>query len=217
MLKCPVYHRKIGDEEEKRKIFEQLVRGSQRAFAATTAMGMGVDAPQIRVVVHVGVKELVRDYAQESGRGGRDGEASEAILMRGYHMIGGRKMWEKGFKMERGMHEYIEGERCRKVIMDREMDGRVDRIGCESGEKRCDVCSGAARGRRRTRVVVRTEGFAPSQRFEGADEETRSRLEDDGAGRGTEDGEIRETRKKVASRVRSRSRSRSRSRWQGQG
>lgn len=63
----------------------------------TTAMGMGVDAPHIRVVVHVGVKELIRDYAHESGMAGGDGEASEAILMRGYHMMCGRRMLEKGF------------------------------------------------------------------------------------------------------------------------
>lgn len=188
VLKCPVYHRNVGDEEEKRKILEQLVRGSQRVFAATTAMGMGVDAPHIRVVVHVGVKELVRDYAQESGRVGRDGEASEAILMRGYHMMGDRRMLEKGFKMERGMHEYLEGGKCRRVTLDREMDGRIDRIGCESGEKRCDVCNGTASGRRKTRVVVRAGGFVPSQRLEGVDEETRSRLGDNGAGVGTEDG-----------------------------
>lgn len=63
VLRCPVYYRGVGDEEMKRKILEQLVKGTHRVFAATTAMGMGVDAPHIRVVVHVGVKELVRDYA----------------------------------------------------------------------------------------------------------------------------------------------------------
>lgn len=64
---------------------------------------MGIDAPHIRVVVHVGVKELVRDYAQKDGRAGRDGEPSGAILMRGYHIMASRRMLEKGFKMERGI------------------------------------------------------------------------------------------------------------------
>jgi hypothetical protein len=39
----------------------------------------------------------------------------------------------------------------------------VDRIGCENGEKVCDVCRGTVRSRRRARVVVRAEGFIPSQ------------------------------------------------------
>lgn len=162
MLKCPIYYRGVGDEEKKKTILEQLVKGRHRVFAATTAMGMGVDAPHIRVVLHVGVKELVRDYAQESGRAGRDGEASEAILMRGYNETEGRRILEKGFRMERGMCEYLEGGKCRRVVLDREMDGRVDRIGCENGEKLCDVCRGTVRSRR-ARVVVRAEGFVPSQ------------------------------------------------------
>ena len=188
VLRCPVYYRRVGDEEMKRKILEQLVKGTHRVFAATTAMGMGVDAPHIRVVVHVGVKELVRDYAQESGRAGRDGEASEAILMRGYNTVGGRKILEKGFVMERGMHEYLEGEKCRRVVLDREMDGRADRIGCENGEKVCDVCRGLTRTGRRARVVVRTGGFVPSQQHRRREQE-----EADGSGsepmeQGSEDG-----------------------------
>lgn len=85
------------------------------------------------------------------------------------------------------MHEYLDGGKCRRVILDREMDGRVDRIACESGEKRCDICSGSARGRRRTRVVVRAGGYDPSQRLERAEEETRSPLGNDGSRRATED------------------------------
>lgn len=82
--------------------------------------------------------------------------------MRGYNETEGRRILEKGFRMERGMCEYLEGGKCRRVVLDREMDGRVDRIGCENGEKLCDVCRGTVRSRR-ARVVVRAEGFVPSQ------------------------------------------------------
>ena len=42
-------------------------------FTATNALGLGIDAPTIRVVMHVGRVRMMRHYAQESGRAGRDG------------------------------------------------------------------------------------------------------------------------------------------------
>jgi hypothetical protein len=41
--------------------------------------------------------------------------------------------WEK-------CEQFISGERCRRIYLDQEMDGRLDRSMCEEGEIRCDVC-----------------------------------------------------------------------------
>jgi len=38
------------------------------------------------------------------------------------------------------MKELIEGKICKRVVLDREIDGRFDRISCEIGEESCDVC-----------------------------------------------------------------------------
>ena len=38
------------------------------------------------------------------------------------------------------MEDFIAGYNCRRVIMDRVMDGRMDRVQCEEGEEACDVC-----------------------------------------------------------------------------
>jgi hypothetical protein len=38
------------------------------------------------------------------------------------------------------MIEFVEGKRCRREVLDREMDGNVDRVGCAEGEEVCDVC-----------------------------------------------------------------------------
>jgi len=35
---------------------------------------------------------------------------------------------------------FISGSRCRRIYLDHEMDGRIDRVGCEDGEERCDIC-----------------------------------------------------------------------------
>ncbi len=43
-----------------------------RVIVATNALGLGIDIPDVRLVVHAGLPRRLRDYAQESGRGGRD-------------------------------------------------------------------------------------------------------------------------------------------------
>ncbi|KAK4934260.1 hypothetical protein LTR10_024413 [Elasticomyces elasticus] len=73
LLGCVAYHRNVGNEKEKRKILRQLVSGEQPVFTATNALGLGIDRPSIRAVIHVGVPRQIRSFAQESGRVGRDG------------------------------------------------------------------------------------------------------------------------------------------------
>jgi len=42
--------------------------------------------------------------------------------------------------------------------LDREMDRRVDRVGCEAGEEKCDTCRGGTRGVKRSRVSIGNAG-----------------------------------------------------------
>jgi len=55
--------------------------------------------------------------------------------------------------VESEMKEFIAADVCRRIVIDREMDGRGDRLGCKVGKQRCDVCQGRARGQKRRRVV----------------------------------------------------------------
>lgn len=51
-----------------------------RVVFATVAMGMGVDIPAIRNIIHIGPPRTVREYMQETGRAGRDGSLSRVVL-----------------------------------------------------------------------------------------------------------------------------------------
>jgi superfamily II DNA helicase RecQ len=157
VLQCRAYYREVGTEEQKGEILTELTEGRERVFTATNALGLGVDAPSIRTVVHTAIPFKLKQYGQESGRAGRDGKASEAIIMR-WSVDGedGRRKRESDWHADEHVKEFVAGERCRRIVLDRHMDGRVDRYGCEphNGEERCDICSGQPRGEKRRRVWV---------------------------------------------------------------
>ena len=121
---CFAYFREVGTEEKKREILQSLVKGKQQVFVATNALGLGIDAPHIRAVIHIGVRSRIADYAQESGRAGRDGQKSEAIILRGcWNKRNGERVKDNGWNADKGMQEFIQGIKCRRVVLDREMDG----------------------------------------------------------------------------------------------
>lgn len=96
ILGCPTYFREVGSLDEKQAILTQLVKQQIQVIAATNALGLGIDAPSIQTVIHLGVPSSIRDYAQESGRAGRDGRHSQAIILRSFQLVGQRKIVEKG-------------------------------------------------------------------------------------------------------------------------
>ena len=66
----------------KEEILSRLLENNQtlRVVFATVAFGMGVDISNVRQVVHIGPPRTIREYMQETGRAGRDGESAKAIL-----------------------------------------------------------------------------------------------------------------------------------------
>jgi ATP-dependent DNA helicase RecQ len=69
--------------EEKRTVQERFRVGDLRVIAATNAFGMGIDKPDIRLVVHADIPGSLENYLQEAGRAGRDRAPAECVLL--YH------------------------------------------------------------------------------------------------------------------------------------
>ncbi|MCB9878201.1 MAG: RecQ family ATP-dependent DNA helicase [Planctomycetes bacterium] len=69
------------DIPTKKAVQERFLRGETRVVCATNAFGMGIDKPDIRLVVHFEIPGSIEAYVQEVGRAGRDGLPADAVLL----------------------------------------------------------------------------------------------------------------------------------------
>jgi ATP-dependent DNA helicase RecQ len=74
------YHAGL-EPQERTRVQDDFVAGTAQVVVATTAFGMGIDKPDVRLVCLVNYPDSLEGYVQMVGRAGRDGESSETLLL----------------------------------------------------------------------------------------------------------------------------------------
>ena len=139
------YHAGLPDNERKR-VQEAFQRDDIRIVVATVAFGMGIDKSNVRYVVHFDMPKSVESYYQETGRAGRDGLPSEALMLFGMgDVMTARKLIENSENAERvrielqklnAMVSYAEALTCRRRAL-LSYFGDLREHACDN----CDICT----------------------------------------------------------------------------
>lgn len=146
-LGCPAFFHNADNKEE---TLRQFQAGEERTIVATSALGMGLDIPDVRLILHVDAPRTAVEYLQESGRAGRDGQRSESIIVRS----------PSSWVDDRWIQQYLSlsSSVCRRILIERYIDGVERGTGCLKEEASCDRCEQAmAVARQREESVPRTE------------------------------------------------------------
>ena len=67
--------------ETKKSVQKQFIDGELRVITATNAFGMGIDKPDVRLVIHADIPGSLENYMQEAGRAGRDRQTARCVLL----------------------------------------------------------------------------------------------------------------------------------------
>ena len=140
------YH--AGLEANKRKLAQELfIKDKVNIVVATIAFGMGIDKPDVRLVVHYTFPKTLEGYYQEIGRAGRDGLKSDCVLFYTYadtrkheffiNQINDKKLRDTAQEKLDEVLSYCELNSCRKKHLLKYFGEDLETDNCQA----CDCCN----------------------------------------------------------------------------
>ena len=103
-ISAVAYHAGL-DDAHRHEVQDAFMKERVRAIVATNAFGMGIDKPNVRLVVHYAMPGTLEAYYQEAGRAGRDGQPADCFLLHAFQDRFTHEFFIKGSYPEREVVE----------------------------------------------------------------------------------------------------------------
>lgn len=164
LLCCSLYTADVGTAEQKEERLKTwLLSSDQPYIVATSALSAGFDYAHVRLVIHIDEPSSLVDFAQESGRAGRDGKEAYSVVLLS-------DTWKPQAVVHttverRALHRYLLGLECRRTCLSEYLDSEPHWRQCQADtDVVCDICSsGPARDLSPTIPVLQSTGSAAIQ------------------------------------------------------